>query len=61
MSLCHIEVFHNKMQLNIAVKPFINAFVCVCDLVRYFMSTQSVSTSCPVRELTSLRVVYSMS
>ena len=23
-SLCHIEVFHNKMQLDIAVKPFIN-------------------------------------
>jgi len=25
-SLCHIEVFHNKMQLNMVVKPFINVF-----------------------------------
>ena len=24
MSLCHIEVFHNKMQANIVAKPFIN-------------------------------------
>jgi len=29
MSLCHIEVFHNKIQLNIIVKPFINVFACV--------------------------------
>jgi len=28
-SLCHIEVFHNKMPLNIVVKPFINVFACV--------------------------------
>jgi len=27
-SLCHIEVFHNKMQLDMVVKPFINASVC---------------------------------
>jgi len=46
--LCHLEVFHNKMQSNIDVKPFINAFACVCDWVRYFMSTKSVSASCPV-------------
>jgi len=39
MSVCHIEVFHNKMQLDIAVKPFITVFACVCDWVRYFMST----------------------
>ena len=46
MSLCHIEVFHNKMQLNIVVKPFINVFFCVYlniyyanDSVRFFMST----------------------
>jgi len=29
MSLCHIEVFHNKMQLDIVVKPLINVSVCV--------------------------------
>jgi len=27
MSLCHAEVFHNKMQLNIVVKPCINVFL----------------------------------
>jgi len=26
MSLCHIEVFHNKVQVNVVVKPFINVF-----------------------------------
>jgi len=29
MSLCHVEVFHNKMQWNIAVKPLINVSVCI--------------------------------
>ena len=27
-ALCHIEVFHDKMQLDIVVKPFINV-LCV--------------------------------
>jgi len=39
MTLCHIEVFHNTMQLNIAVKPFINVSAYIHDWVRYFMST----------------------
>jgi len=44
MSLCHIEVFHNKMQLNI-VKPFISVLLAYLniyyanDSVCYFMST----------------------
>ena len=40
-SLCHIEVFHNKMQLHIVVKPFVNVSACVLkhdDSVCYFMS-----------------------
>jgi len=43
--LCHIEVFHNKMQLDIVVKPFIivlHAYLNIYyanDLVHYFMST----------------------
>ena len=49
-----MEVFHNKMQLNIAVKPFINAFACVCDWVRYFHIVG-------IRVLSSLRLVKSAS
>jgi len=33
MSLCHIEMFHNKMQLDIVVKPFINVFACIFDIL----------------------------
>ena len=50
-SLCHIEVFSNKTQLDIVLEPFINVFACVLkhnnDSVRYFMSTESVSARCP--------------
>jgi len=60
--MCHIEAFRNKMQLNIVIEPFINvlrAYLNIYyanDSVRYSMSTESISASRPVRELSSPRV-----
>jgi len=33
-SLCHIEVFRNKTQLDIVVEPFINFFECFLKPIR---------------------------
>jgi len=69
MSLCHIEVFHNIMQFNIIFKSFINVFCMrtetyimpiiryntLCPHSRYPRVVQSAT--CPVRKVTSLRVV----
>ena len=49
------------MQLDIVVKPFINVSACVLkhnDSVFDFMSTQSVSARCPVRELAIRELAY---
>ena len=45
MSLCHIEVFHNKMQLHIVVKSFINVFCMRTET--YIMLMIRYVTLCP--------------
>jgi len=45
-----LKCFIIKMQLNIAVKPFINVFACVRDCVCYFMST----ASCPATDASTI-------
>ena len=44
MSLCHIEVFHNKMQLNIVVKPFINVLRAYLNI---YYADDGYVTLCP--------------